>query len=197
MEQNRLAKQIQFIIEVDKLKTIFRKTKLLHDSRHENDAEHSWHLAMMAVILLEHANDQGIDLLKVIKMLLIHDIVEIDAGDTFVYDVEGHKSKREREQKAAARIFGMLPEDQRDECLAFWHEFELKQTKEARYAAALDRLQPLLFNYHNQGATWKENGITSDRVIAVNQQIERGSETLWAYAKSLIEDAVDKGYLEI
>lgn len=195
-DHHRLERQLQFIIEVDKLKTILRKTSLVHDVRRENDAEHSWHLAMMAVILLEHADEDNLDLLKVIKMLLIHDIVEIDAGDTFIYDVEGRKTKQEREEKAAARIFGLLPDEQRDELVDLWHEFERKETKEARYAAALDRFQPLMFNYHNQGATWKENGVTSDKVIAVNQQIAQGSETIWAYAKSLIEDAVKRGYLE-
>lgn len=196
MANDRLEQQLKFIIEIDKLKNIYRKTRLVHDTRLENDAEHSWHLTMMAIILSEHANEQDIDLLKVIKMLLIHDIVEIDAGDTFVYDVEGQKTKQEREEKAAVRIFGLLPEDQGQESIALWREFELKQTKEARYAAALDRLQPLLFNYYNQGATWKENGVTSERVIKVNQQIELGSDTLWAYARRVIEQAIEKGYLE-
>lgn len=192
----RLLQQIEFIIEIDKMKSIFRQTKLAEGTRYENDAEHTWHLTVMAIILLEHANDRKLDLLKVINMLLIHDIVEIDAGDTFAYDVEGNKSKREREEKAANRIFGLLPEEQREQCLALWYEFEEMATSEAQYAAALDRLQPMLLNFFNKGETWREHGITSDRVIARNKHIENGSEQLWELAKGLVDKAVKRGYLE-
>jgi putative hydrolase of HD superfamily len=194
--EDRLFKQIEFIVEIDKLKNILRKTKLIDGSRYENDAEHTWHLAVMAVIFAEHANHKDINLLKVIKMLLIHDVVEIDAGDTFAYDTIGREDKREREEKAAHRIFGILPEDQRNECLELWNEFEDRLTAESQYAAALDRLQPMIFNYHNEGETWKKNGITSDRVLAFNQHIADGSEALWKYAQELIEKAVEKGYLK-
>ncbi|MBP1991010.1 HD domain-containing protein [Paenibacillus eucommiae] len=195
MESTRFEQQMQFIIEIDKLKNILRKTKLIDGTRYENDAEHTWHLMIMAVTLLEHANSKELNLLKVIRMLMIHDIVEIDAGDTFAYDNKGREDKREREEKAAARIFGLLPEDQRDACLELWNEFEDRTTDESKYAAALDRLQPLLFNYHNQGETWKKHGITSERVTAFNQHIGEGSEVLWEYAKDLIDQALDKGYI--
>lgn len=196
MNLSRLERQIAFIIEIDKLKHVFRKTRLIRNPRLENDAEHTWHLAVMAVLLIEHANDPNIDLMKVIRMLLIHDIVEIDAGDTFAYDNAGHADKFERERKAAERIFGMLPEDQAKEFHELWLEFEARQTMESKYAAAIDRLQPMLFNYENEGNTWKENGITSDRVLAYNRKIGEGSETLWDYAQSMIRKAVENGFFD-
>ncbi|RXZ79350.1 HD domain-containing protein [Paenibacillaceae bacterium] len=196
MTNNRLDKQLEFIIEVDKLKSILRRSKLADGSRLENDAEHTWHLMMMAVLLQEHANNKEIDIARVVKMLMIHDIVEIDAGDTFAYDTKGHEDKAEREQLAAARLFGLLPDDQREECLALWNEFEHRNTDEAKYAAALDRLQPMLLNFENKGTSWNSNGITSDRVLAYNAHIANGSEALWEYAQELVRRAVDKGYLE-
>ncbi|HEY0829042.1 MAG TPA: HD domain-containing protein [Bacilli bacterium] len=195
MENSRLIKQIEFIVEIDKLKNILRKTKLIDGSRYENDAEHTWHLTIMAVILLEHANAKELNLLKIIKMLLIHDIVEIDAGDTFAYDTKGRETKRDREEKAAERIFGILPQDQRADCLELWNEFEAKETHESKYAAALDRLQPMLFNFHNKGETWQLHGVTKDMVLSFNQHIGEGSDKLWEFAKELIEEAVVKGYL--
>lgn len=191
--QELLKKQLEFMIEIDKLKRIERRTRNIHNSRYENDAEHSWHLAVMAMVLQEHANEE-VDLLKVIKMLLIHDLVEIDAGDTFAYDTKGHEDKLEREMKAAKRIFGMLPEEQEQQFLALWLEFEQKETSEAKFAAALDRLQPLIHNYMNQGETWRQYEVTSDRVIQRNQEIANGSAELWDYAHSLIQEAVEKGY---
>lgn len=196
MVNQRLQQQMAFIIEIDKLKNILRRTRLVSSDRYENSAEHSWHLAMMAVILLEHANDPELDLLKVMKMHMIHDIVEIDAGDTFVYDAKGQESKRAREEEAAERIFGLLPQDQKNECLALWNEFEERATSEAKYAAALDRLQPLLFNFYNEGATWKEHGITSEQVFSHNQHISEGSERLWHIAKGVIEESIKNGYLK-
>ncbi|MFC0215642.1 HD family hydrolase [Paenibacillus chartarius] len=195
MTASRLERQIAFIIELDKMKNIFRKTKVLGTDRHENDAEHTWHLALMAIVLAEHANVPELDLTRVVKMLLIHDVVEIDAGDTFAYDVKGHEDKAEREQMAADRLFGMLPEEQRDELMALWHEFEANETPEARFALALDRLHPMLLNFHNNGQSWRENGITHDRVLARNSVIENGSEALWAYAKRMVEEALAKGIL--
>src|SRR5262249_50705513 len=147
---DRLARQIAFIIEIDKAKQVLRQTLLMDGSRLENDAEHSWHLAVMALLLAEYAGE-AVDLLRVLKMVLIHDLVEIDAGDTFVYDVEALATRREREERAADRIFGLLPADVEEEFRALWEEFEAQATPEARFAAALDRLQPLLHNYHTGG----------------------------------------------
>lgn len=191
----RLERQIAFIIETDKLKHILRKARVLGADRYENDAEHTWHLALMALVLQEHANDPNLDLARVMKMLLIHDIVEIDAGDTFAYDEKGHEDKQEREQKAADRLFGLLPEEQRDEVMALWHEFEAHETPEAKFALALDRLHPMLLNFHNEGQSWRENGITSDRVLKRNAVIGEGSETLWSYAERMVRQAVERGYL--
>jgi len=189
----RIARQIAFILEIDKAKSVIRRSRLLDGSRRENDAEHSWHLAVMALLLAEYANEP-VDACKVAKMALVHDIVEIDAGDTFVYDLQG--DKQEREQKAADRIFGLLPEDQRDEMRALWEEFEARSTPEAKFAAALDRLQPLLHNFFTRGSTWKEHGIPKERVIAINEHMAQGSELLWAYAKGLIDLAEQRGYLK-
>ncbi|HYK74478.1 MAG TPA: HD domain-containing protein [Pseudoneobacillus sp.] len=196
MNNQRLLEQIRFIVEIDKLKTIFRQSFIMDKSRNENDAEHTWHLSVMAIILLEHANDVDLDILKVLKMILIHDLVEIDAGDTFLYDEQGYSDKEERELKAAKRLFGLLPKNQQKEYFSLWREFEVKETPEARFAGALDRLHPLLHNYYTEGHTWKKHGLTSDRVLAKNKQIEWGSNELWRFAESLIHDAVRKGYLE-
>ena len=194
MDSERFAKQIEFIVEIDRLKQVDRQTVLMDGSRRENDAEHSWHLAVMAVLLAEYAREE-VDLLKVVKMALVHDLVEIDAGDTFCYDEEANADKAERERRAADRIFQLLPEDLAGEIDALWEEFEARETPEARFAAALDRLQPLLHNYRTGGATWKPHGVTCDRVIGRNRPIEEGAPELWAYARGLIEDAVEKGFL--
>jgi len=195
MTNVRLEQQLAFILEVDKLKTILRRSRILDQSRYENDAEHTWHLMLMALMLKEHANVQSLDMMRVLKMLVIHDIVEIDAGDTFAYDEKGHEDKFEREEAAAKRIFGLLPEDQEAECYALWREFEDRETPESKYAAAIDRLQPMLLNYHTGGLSWQENGVTSDKVLKRNRTIEEGSEALWEYAKNLVRQAVDNGYL--
>lgn len=156
MEQvaKRLTQQISFILEIDQLKQIYRQNLILDGSRRENDAEHSWHLAMMAVVLQEYASEP-VDLSRVLQMVLLHDIVEIDAGDTFCYDVQAGLDKHEREQKAAKRIFGLLPSDQGEELKNLWLEFEAGESPEARFAAVLDRLQPFLNNYHTEGGTWR------------------------------------------
>jgi len=195
MNLERLQQQIAFIIEIDKLKSIYRQSIIIDKTRNENDAEHSWQLAMMAVVLLEHANTKVIDPLRVIKMLLIHDVVEIDAGDTFAYDDTGHEDKYERELAAAERIFGLLPDDQSGELLALWKEFEARETAEAKFAAALDRLAPMLLNYYTGGKSWNDHGITSDQVLRRNRHINDGSTDLWEYAKSFIADAVQQGIL--
>ncbi|MBL0385151.1 HD domain-containing protein [Tumebacillus sp. ITR2] len=197
MDMNRLKQQIGFLVEIDKLKSIYRRAVLVDRSRHENDAEHSWHLAMMALILHEHANDPGVDLLRVVKMVLIHDIVEIDAGDVSAYDLAGQQDKQVQELKAAHRLFGMLPEEQKTEMFELWQEFEERSTPSSQFAAALDRLAPLLHNYHTEGATWKEHGITLDMVMTRNAQIGQGSEALWQFAQELIRDAVEKEYLPL
>lgn len=194
MNLERVRKQMEFLVEIDKLKSIYRRAVLMNRSRNENDAEHSWHLAVMAMVLLEHANE-SVDVLRVLKMLLVHDIVEIDAGDVSAYDVAGQADKQERELAAAKRIFGLLPEEQREELFELWLEFEERESAEAQFAAALDRLAPLLHNYQTEGQTWKEHGITLDMVMARNSQIAQGSETLWAYAQEIIRESVEKGYL--
>jgi putative hydrolase of HD superfamily len=196
MNKKKLRKQIEFIEEIDKLKSIIRRTRLLDDSRYENDAEHSWHLAMMAIVLSEHANDKNIDLLKVIKMLLIHDIPEIDAGDTFLYDKDGRIDSVENEKKGAERIFSILPSGMTEELIGLWEEFEKKKTPEAKFAGALDRLEPLLQNYNTGGHAWKKHGIVRSQVEKNNLTIVHGSQTLWDLAQSLIDESVEKEYLE-
>ncbi|WP_153977590.1 HD domain-containing protein [Paenibacillus xylanilyticus] len=189
-----LQDQIQFLIEIDKLKTIERRTRIIHGDRRENDAEHSWHLAMMALVLQSHANKE-VDILKVIKMLLIHDLVEIDAGDTFAYDTTGYTDKFDREIKAAHRLFGMLPKEQAEEMHNLWLEFESKETNEAQFASALDRLQPLIHNYQNEGDTWLKYNVTSDQVINRNREMADASDTLWTYVQQLIQNSIDQGIL--
>lgn len=195
MEATNLFRQIEFIKEVDKLKYILRKTKLLNSDRNENDAEHSWHLALMAIVLAEQANFP-IDLLKVIKMLLIHDIVEIDAGDTFIYDTQKSHTNTDEEREAAKRIFGILPDEQANELIAIWEEFEEHQTNEAKFARAMDRLEPLLQNASNQGGTWAEFGVGYEQVYAKKKVIEQGSLPIWQYAEQLLNESVEKGILK-
>ena len=190
-----MEKQIDFIIEVDKLKHVFRQTPLIKDGRAENDAEHSWHLSLMAVLLFRHAGEE-VDLLRVLKMLLIHDIVEIDAGDTFLYDEVSYKDKDVREQKAADRLFNILPDEQALEFRALWDEFEERKSEDAQYAAALDRFQPLLLNFHTNGLAWRRHGVTRDQVISRNAHISDSSPELWEYAIKLIDEAVEKEYLK-
>ncbi len=194
MFSENLLQQISFIKEIDKVKYIQRKTKLFNSDRNENDAEHSWHMALMAMVLAEHANEK-VDILKVIKMVLIHDIVEIDAGDTFIYDTQKNHSNTEEERLAANRIFGLLPKDQAEDFIAIWEEFEAGETKEAKFAKAMDRLEPLLQNTSNNGGTWKEFGVTYDKVHHKKSVIKEGSETIWNYAENLINESVEKGIL--
>ena len=189
-----LLKQLAFIKEADKLKYILRKTKLFNSNRNENDAEHSWHLSLMALVLAGHAN-QPVDLLKVIKMLLIHDIVEIDAGDTFIYDTQKSHDNTAEEREAANRIFGLLPDEQSSELIAVWEEFEAGQTDEAKFARAMDRLEPLLQNTSNNGGTWTEFDVRYDSVYAKKKVIQNGSNTIWQYAEQLLNENVKKGIL--
>ncbi len=189
----KLMKQIGFIREIDKVKEIFRHTSLFDGSRRENDAEHSWHLAIMAIVLAEHANEP-VDISKVVKMVLIHDIVEIDAGDYIVY-TDKKSEKEEKERKAAERIFGILPDEQRKEFFRLWCEFEKRETAEAKFAAALDRIEPLLQNYYNEGDTWIKYDIKFEQIINANKHMEEGSSNLWEFAKDMIEESKDKGYI--
>ena len=195
MPASQLIKQIEFIREIDKLKYIQRKTRLFNSDRNENDAEHSWHLAIMAIILAEHSN-VPIDVLKVVKMLLIHDLVEIDAGDTFIYDTQKSHDNTAQERVAAERIFGLLPLDQAYELLAIWEEFEERKTDEAKFARAMDRLEPLLQNISNNGGTWREFEIGFDQVYQKKQAIQYGSESIWAYAEQLLSESVESGILK-
>lgn len=191
----RLAQQIRFIAEVDKLKEIFRQTINTQSRRAENDAEHSWHLCLCVIVLAEHANFPRLDVLRVLKMVILHDLVEIDAGDTFAYDTAAMAGQHAREAIAATRIFGILPVDQAAEFRALWDEFEEKSTPEAKFAAALDRFQPMLLNCLTQGAAWNRHGVTHDRVIARNRHIADGSAELWTYAEQMINEVVAAGHL--
>ena len=192
---DRIEKQISFIKEIDKLKDVYRRSYLLSQSRNENSAEHCWHVAMMAILLSEYA-ESPIDVAHVVELLMIHDVVEIDAGDTFCYDEEANSDKEQREQEAANRIFKILPDDQADKLMQLWREYEIAQTPESRFANALDRLMPLMHNFNTSGRSWQEHGVTKNQVIERNQKIALGSQTLWEYARKLIVTAVEKGFLD-
>lgn len=195
MASNRLEQQMAFIVEIDKLKRVDRQTLIVDGTRPENSAEHSWHIALMALLMVEHIDQRSdIDLLKVVKMLLVHDIIEIDAGDVFAYDED--EEREEREKKAGRRIFGLLPKDQAEELYQLWREFEERQTPEARYAASLDRLLPLVQNYLTGGYTWVKYHIPEEKVRKRNQVIIESSRNLWEYAQTIIDQAKEKGYFE-
>lgn len=194
MSFDRLFQQIAFITEIDKLKSVYRQTMLINRSRNENSAEHSWHLAMLALILQEYANEQ-VDLAHVMKLVIVHDLIEIDAGDTFAYDEKGYEDKALREQKAAERIFNLLPSEQAQELRALWDEFEERATPEAKFASALDRLQPMLHNYYTEGAAWQKHQVPSHKVVERSGMIREGSEKLWELSQQLIQSAIEKGYL--
>jgi putative hydrolase of HD superfamily len=191
----RIAQQMSFLMEIDKLKAIIRQSPIINENRKENDAEHSWHLATMALFLREYADDPDLDVFHAIKMILIHDIVEIDAGDTFVYDIAAHATKRRREELAAERIFNMLPDDQAVEIRDLWEEFELHQTPESRYANALDRLHPMMMNYMSGGRGWAAHGVTSAQVLDRNKSMQDGAPMLWDFAASCVDDAINEGFL--
>lgn len=193
-EKERLEKQIRFIVEADKVKNIFRQTYLADGERKENDAEHSWHLAMMAVLLQEHMKEKA-DLVKVMTMVLIHDLVEIDAGDTYAYDEKGAQTKREREVKAADRIFGLLPEDQGTYFRELWEEFEAYETPEAKFAHLLDNFQPLLLNDASGGKSWKEHGVHRAQPMKRNERIPETSETVWEKMLEIFDKHVECGNL--
>ncbi|WP_214103322.1 HD domain-containing protein [Acrocarpospora catenulata] len=192
--QSRLHDQIAFLLEIDKLKRVIRRNTLIDGSRRENDAEHSWHLGMFALVMAEHA-PPGADLDRVVRMLLVHDIVEIDAGDTFIYDQAAVEAQPGLEQAAADRIFGLLPPEQAAEFRALWDEFEERRTPEARFAKALDRLAPIMANHHNEGGTWSLYKVTARQVREKVAIIEEGSPTLGAFAVDLVETSVARGHL--
>jgi putative hydrolase of HD superfamily len=193
-DRARLDQQITFLLEADGLKQIERMTAILGGSRRENTAEHSWHLALFALVLAEHADDP-VDTGRVITMLLVHDIVEIDAGDTFAYDESGYETKAERERAAADRLFGLLPEGQGRDLRSLWEEFEAGESADARFANAVDRLQPLLLNHANNGGPWREHGISRERVVARNSPIGDGSTALWELARERIDEVHARGLL--
>ena len=191
---DRLEQQFEFIREIDKEK--FIETYLSDGKRKENDAEHAWHMAIMTILLSEYANEE-IDVLKTVTMLLIHDIVEIDAGDTYAYDEEAKKTQKEREQKAAERIFGLLPPDQGEKFKKIWEEFEARETKEARFARTMDNLQPVMLNDATDGKAWVEHGVHLEQIMKRNQNTAEGSETLWEYAyQNFILPNVEKGRIK-
>jgi len=194
-QKDRFKRQIEFILEVDKLKHVLRQTILMDKSRRENSAEHSWHIALTVMVLSEYAGDADIDFFRVMKILLVHDLIEIDAGDTYCYDDRGRQDQAEREKLAADRIFNILPPDQAGTFRDLWDEFEERKTPESRFANALDRVQPLLHNYFTRGQTWQENDIKSDQVKSRMRPVDDGAPVLWNYVSSLIDDAVRKGFL--
>ena len=188
------GERIDFLLEIDRLKTIIRRSLLVDGSRLENTAEHSWHLAMLVMVLAPHAGPD-VDALHAMKLLLIHDIVEIDAGDTFAYDVAGHEDKKEREDAAAERIFGLLPSAQEAEVRALWDEYEARATPTAVFAYACDRLQPMLLNATSGGVSWKEHGIQQSQVKAFNAPIAEAASEFWELALAVVSDAVESGQL--
>jgi putative hydrolases of HD superfamily len=194
MQTNSLLQRINFIKEIDKIKYIQRRTKLFNSDRHENDAEHSWHLAMMTIVLAEYSNTP-IDVLKVLKMVLIHDIVEIDTGDVFLHDTTKNHDNTVEETIAAKRIFGMLPPDQAQEFISIWEEFEAGETDEAKFAKAMDRFEPLLQNASNKGGTWAEYNVDYQRVFDTAFKIKKGSEAIWSYTEDLLDKSVEEGIL--
>lgn len=196
MDKSRLEKQFDFIKEIDKEKLIVRQTLLSNRERKENDAEHAWHMAIMTVLLSEYANEE-IDVLKTVTMLLIHDIVEIDAGDTYAYDEEAKKTQRQREEKAADRIFGLLPDDQRKKFRAIWEEFEEGKTPEAKFAHTMDNLQPCMLNNAAGGIMWDKNGIALSQILERNKNTADGSKELWEYSyNNFIMPSVDDGKIK-
>jgi putative hydrolases of HD superfamily len=191
----RLTRQIAFIAEIDKLKGVLRRTLIMDGSRPENTAEHSWNISVFAMLMHEYTENPCPSLDRVIRMLLLHDIVEIDAGDTFAYDTVGYADKEERELAAAHRLFGLLPDDQREEWMGLWREFEAGESVDARYANAMDRLLPLLHNYYTGGVSWVKNGIVRSQVVRRIAPVERVAPALWHFAMELLDRAVEKGIL--
>lgn len=192
--EERLKKQLDFALEIDKEKNIFRQTHLSGHGRNENDAEHAWHMAVMAYLLREYANEE-VDITKVMVMCLIHDIVEIEAGDTYAYDTENLKTQKAREDAAKEKLYSLLPEDQKQELIALFDEFEDNQTAEARFAHAMDNLQPLMLNHSNGGGDWREHQVTAEQVYGRQSKTKLGSETLFEVTHQIIQENIQKGNL--
>lgn len=192
---DRLKKQMDFILELDKVKRITRQTYLTGGEKKENDAEHSWHLAVMALLLKEYSNED-VDLLHVMSMVLIHDVIEIDAGDTYAYDEKGNTTKRDREVKAAKRIFGILPEDQEKMMWELWEEFEAYDTPESKFANMLDRLQPLMLNDATDGKAWLEHDVAKHQILNRNVRVHEGSEQMWSLMQNIIDKNVSLGHIK-
>ena len=196
MDVNRLEQQMRFLVEVDKMKSVYRRTILIDKTRRESDAEHSWNFALMAMLLAEYADPEKVDCARVIRMALVHDLIEIYAGDTFAYDVQGNQDKRQRETEAADKLFALLPEDQAAEIRALWEEFDAMETPDAQYAAAIDRLQPFLNNYLTQGHTWGLGGVKSAQVYERMDPIRVALPEVWPFVDKMIQESIEKGYLE-
>lgn len=192
----KLQRRIAFLSEIEKLKVVYRQNSVINGTRAENSAEHSWHIAIMAMLLLDHLDDHNIDILKVIKMLLIHDIVEIDHGDVFLYDKKGNETKDQNERLTARRIFGLLPDDDSKEYMDLWEEFERRDTKESKYAASIDGLQPLLNHYLTKGIGIKKHNLKTSQIIEKKKYIKDSSEELWMYALELIKKSEILGLYE-
>lgn len=195
MNLERLDQQLTFLLEVDKMKTVLRQTLLTDKSRRENDAEHSWHFALMAMTLYEYAASPDVDLFRVLKMALVHDLVEVYAGDTFAYDVAGNQDKEQREKEAADRLFGLLPADQGRQYRDLWEEFDAMQTPDAIFASAIDRLQPFMNNYKTDGHTWKLGNVNRAQVYARMDKVREGLPALWPLVERIIAEAVEKGQI--
>lgn len=191
----RLRKQLDFILEVDKSKFVVRQTYLTDGIRKEDDAEHSWHIALMAILLAEYSNEP-VDVLRVVSMLLVHDLIEIDAGDTYAYDNKGNETKRERELVAADRIFNILPNDQAKMIRGLWDEFEAGETKEAKFAITLDKTQPIMLNDATDGRAWMEHGVKKEQIMARNKKTPDGSVKIWDYFEKIINKNVEKGRIK-
>lgn len=196
MDRERLQKQLNFIVEVDKMKTILRQSVIIDKSKRENDAEHSWHLALMAMILSEYAYSPKVDINRAIRMAIVHDLVEVYAGDTFAYDEKANEDKLEREEASAVKLFGILPEDQGKEMYLLWKEFDTMETPDSIYAAALDRLQPFILNYNTQGHTWALSDVTSSKIYQRLAKVKEGLPELWEVVEYMIQDSIDKGYIK-
>lgn len=194
-ENKRLENQLQFILEIDKLKEVYRRSYLINSRRRENSSEHSWHVAIIAMLMAEYGNEQT-NLFRILCMLLVHDLVEIDAGDTYCYDEQSTLDKSEREKEAAERLFGLLPTDQSQWLRKLWEEFDAGETPEAKFANAIDRFMPLLHNFFTKGKSWLEHGVTEDQVQERMAKAKQGSKALWQYSQNIIEEAVELGYLK-
>ncbi|MGI6561102.1 MAG: HD domain-containing protein [Clostridia bacterium] len=193
---NKLERQLHFLAEIDKAKQVVRNTLLLDKSRQENDAEHSWHMAVAAFVLWEYANFEDMDMVRVFKMILLHDIVEIDAGDVFAYSIVDPELRAKEERKAAERIFGLLPEDQRKLFYDLWIEYDERKTNESKFANALDRFMPIYHNYRTDGTQWKRFNVTKEQVLIKNRHVQEGSKILWEYIEKIVEESVEQGYLK-